>query len=102
MPAFFGSIYTTDQYKTLYSILNAFVIACAGFISSFCGALASDYFEKKNYMSKSYICILGSLLGCPTIAMCCLTTNSFYLSIAGLFLEYLFAECWSAPAIGMI
>ena len=45
---------------------------------------------------------VGSLLGCPTIALCTLSQKSFGLSIYYLFLEYLFAECWSSPAITMI
>jgi hypothetical protein len=44
----------------------------------------------------------GSLLGCPTIALCTLSQKSFGLSMYYLFMEYLFAECWSSPAITMI
>lgn len=28
--------------------------------------------------------------------------NNFWVSITGLFFEYLFAECWSSPAITML
>lgn len=45
---------------------------------------------------------MGSLLGCPTIAICLLIQNNFAVSIIGLFFEYLFAECWSSPAITML
>jgi MFS family permease len=41
-------------------------------------------------------------LGCPTIALCTLYQSSFGISIGALFFEYLFAECWSSPAITML
>lgn len=53
-------------------------------------------------MSKAWACIIGTGLGIPTIMMCVLTTENFYVSIAGLGLEYLVAECWIGPAITMV
>lgn len=53
-------------------------------------------------MSKAYVCIGGSLLGIPTIIMCTLSHNNFYVAIAGLALEYFFAESWIGPAITMV
>lgn len=70
MPSYFGKIYPENE--TTYSVLNAFVVSCGGFISAYGGGLLSDKFESKTYMSKAYVCIIGSLLGVPTIAVCLL------------------------------
>jgi len=70
MPLYFGKVYPDDQ--TIYSILNAFVVSVGGFISAFGGGILSDVLEKKSYMAKAWICIIGSFLGCPTIAICTL------------------------------
>jgi hypothetical protein len=58
-------------------------------------------------MAKAYVCIVGSLLGVPTMALCCFsnvhnTGSYFYLCMTGLAFEYLAAECWGAPAIAML
>lgn len=100
MPSYFGKIY--PDYQTEYSVLNAFVVSVGGFISAYGGGVLSDKFESRTYWSKAYVCILGSLLGVPTIAICTLCQNSFGLSMAFLFFEYLTAECWNSPAITMI
>lgn len=51
--------------------------------------------------ARLYIPILGTLLGLPCIAVMLLAT-SFYVSIGGLVLEYLVAECWFAPVISVL
>lgn len=53
-------------------------------------------------MIKAWVCIGGSILGCPTIALCTLFNTNFYVAMTGLALEYLFAESWGAPAIAML
>jgi MFS family permease len=53
-------------------------------------------------MTKSYICIFGTFMGIPTIMLCCLVQNNFWIAMLGLGLEYLFAECWIGPAITMV
>jgi len=66
------------------------------------GGLLSDKFEKKTRMTKSLICMIGSLLGLPAIAICTLNTNNFYLSLFFMAVKYLVAECWMSPAITMM
>lgn len=101
MPAYFGTVYPND--RTLYNILNAVVVSLGGFISSLTGAIISDKGENGgNNMTKAYVCMIGTFLGIPTLAGCLLLQNSFALSMAFLFLEYLTAECWTAPAISML
>lgn len=71
MPSFFGKNYS--DYSTEYAVLNAFVVAFCGLISSLVGAYVSDYFENKGYyMSKTLVCLFAGLAGIPTIALCCL------------------------------
>lgn len=102
MPAFMGDKYPTF-YATYYSILNAAVVSVCGFCSAVGGGLISDRFEKKgNYMSKAWVCIIGTGLGIPTICLCTLVQTNFWVSMFGLALEYLAAECWIGPAITMI
>ncbi len=103
VPKFFGGIYGKELYN-LYVLLNTAVVSLCGFASSFViGGLVSDYYEKRGfYMSKAWVCIIGSLLGVPTMAMCILVQNNFAVSMLGIALEYLTAECWSAPAITML
>ena len=101
MPAYFGGVYI--DYKKQYSIANAFVVSVCGLISSLTGGILSDKYEKKGvYMAKSYICMLGTFGGIPTIMLCTLIQNNFWVSMLGLGLEYLLAECWIGPAITMI
>lgn len=67
------------------------------------GGIVSDKFEKRgNYMTKTYVCILGAVLGIPTIIMCTMIQTNFWLSIAMLAIEFLLAEGWIGPTISMI
>jgi MFS family permease len=102
MPAFFGNVYNDEKLKNLYFLLNAFVVSIGGFASAMTGGYVSDKYEKKYPRIKAIVCIIGSGLGLPTIAMATLIQNNFALSMVGLFLEYLVAECWSSPAITML
>ena len=105
-----------DQ-QTTFSWMNASILSVGGFLSQFIGGILSDKYEvPSNYMAKAWVCIGGSLLGVPTMALCCFSnvrdlknepghlTNGpyFYLAMAGLALEYLTAESWGAPAIAML
>lgn len=46
---------------------NGAALAICGFASSLLGGLISDRFEKKNLMTKAWVCILGSLSAFPLI-----------------------------------
>lgn len=101
MPKYFNSVYTADKSK--YAIANSFVVSVCGLVSSLSGGILSDKYEKKGiYMSKAYICMIGTFGGIPTIMMCTLLQNNFWISILGLGLEYLLAECWIGPAITIL
>lgn len=102
MPSYFGNIPDyKDKYNT-YLTLNAFVVSVGGFTSAIAGGFISDKLEKRIPTIKSWVCIFGSLLGCPMIAVCLLVQNNFAVSIIFLFFEYLVAECWTGPAITLL
>lgn len=83
--------------------MNAAVVSICGLASSVGGGLISDYFDRKGYlMSKAMVCFIGTALGIPTILLCVLVQSNFWLSMTGLALEYLVAECWIGPTITMI
>lgn len=46
--------------------------------------------------------MVQSLLGAVTTTMCFMFSFNFYFSMAFLFLTYLLAEGWMAPAVAMI
>lgn len=78
------------------------IVAGCGFMSTILGGLLSDRFEKKSKMTKSYICMIGSLLGLPAIMACTLITGNFHLSLFAMAIKYFVAECWMSPAITMM
>ena len=90
------------MFKVEYGLYNAMIVAGMGFLSTIVGGLLSDRFEKKSRMTKSIICIAGSLLGLPAIMACTLVTGNFYLSLFAMALKYLVSECWMSPAITMM
>jgi sugar phosphate permease len=111
--------YITTVYPKLqdeFSTINAVILSIFGFVSQMIGGILSDKYElKSNYMVKAWVCIGGSLLGVPTMAICCFSNVKtpaggdyrqyeayFYIAMAGLALEYLVAESWGAPAIAML
>jgi len=74
-----------------------------GFLSTLIGGIVADKYEKAGiYMTKAYVCIFCGALGIPTIALCLLLQNNFWVSIAMLAFEFLFAEGWVGPAVTMI
>lgn len=101
MPSYFT--HTWPDKKDTYSELNAAVVSVCGFTSALLGGIISDKFTQKGFlMTKAWVCIGGSLLGVPTIMMCCLSQSNFYVAITGLALEYFVAESWIGPAITMV
>lgn len=100
-PSFFENVYKNDS--KLYSIMNAVVVSLCGFFSSLIGGLIADKGEQLGfYMTKSYVCIIGTVFAIPNMCLCLLVQNNFWASIYGLALEYFFAECWIGPAITMV
>jgi uncharacterized membrane protein YadS len=67
LPIFFVKNYA--DYKTEYSVLNAGALSICGFLAAILGGIAENILENKSYMSKAWICCLGSILSFPLIAI---------------------------------
>ena len=73
-----------------------------GFSSQLIAGQISDRCEASYPKTKPYVCVVQSLLGAVTTTMCFMFSFNFYFSMAFLFLTYLLAEGWMAPAVAMI
>jgi hypothetical protein len=62
----------------------------------------SDYFEKKDKMSKAYVCMASSAIAAPLTALCCLNQSSFYLSMIAITCKTFFSAGYTSPAITMM
>lgn len=95
--------YVFSSYVTQYSYINAYVVAFGGFCSSNAGGkITQMWLERGESKANYYVPMIGCLLGCPFICICCLSSN-FYVSLCvGLFGEYLVAECWFGPFIAAL
>lgn len=67
LPVFFQKVY--PLFKTEYGYYNAAIVAGCGFISTILGGLISDRYEKKNRMTKAYVCMVGSALAIPALSL---------------------------------
>ena len=99
LPVFFQRLYPT--FKSTFSVINAFSLIGFGFSSSIIGGIISDRYEKKSYMSKTLVIILGNLIGLPLFALMCFTSN-FWIAMVCNGLSLLFQSSYLAPAITMM
>ena len=80
MPQYFGKVYAgsadvdlNKKNKNIYNIGNSFVVSLCGFLSAYFGGYISDRLGKQGYVRiQSTVCIFSSVLGIPTILLCCL------------------------------
>ena len=96
---FFG-LYSS--YTDQFSILNALALLIGGIIANLATGYISDKYNAKHFMIKTHIQMFSSIMSIPPVLLCFLTTDNFYVSMAGLFLIYLLSEGWISPSIGMI
>lgn len=61
-----------------------------------------DRYDNYNYMTKAYICVATTLVSIPCCCMIYLCTTNFWVSLTGLFIEYLLSTGWGQPAIGIL
>lgn len=66
------------------------------------GGIISDFFEKKDLMSKAYICMIGSALALPCIAISTCYQASFWLSFFFIALKILVSGSWHSPCLTMM
>jgi MFS family permease len=100
LPVFFGRNF--PAFKGEYAVLNAFALTFCGMAASLAGGIIADKFEKKSLMTKAYLCISGCIASVPLIALGCLSTSNFYLSVLCYALKVLVSGTYSGPAITMI
>ncbi|CAM9506661.1 unnamed protein product, partial [Heterosigma akashiwo] len=100
LPTYYS--YAFSDYSTLYSYLNASVVAFGGALSSYLGGKFADKWEQSGQKyARVWVPALGAIGAVPFMAICVLAGN-FYVSMAALFFEYLIAECWFGPAISVL
>ena len=100
LPVFFQKVF--PLFKSEYSMINAFSLTLFGLSSSIIGGIISDKFEKKSLLTKSWICMAGSIVALPLIALATLQTSHFYLSIICFSIFTLVAAAFSGSAITML
>lgn len=99
LPLFFKRRF--PEKNALYGTLNAFVVSLGGATSAYAGGQASDRLGKVDQRALAWIPAAGFFLGyLPFLGI--LYTDSFYVSMACLLLEYLLAECFFGPVIAII
>ena len=86
--------------KSTYALLNAISLIVCGFSSTIIGGIISDKYEKKSYMTKSWVIIIGNLIGLPLFGLMCFSSN-FYTAMICNALSLLFQSSYLAPAITM-
>lgn len=78
----------------------------AGLVGSFVCTMGTgiicDRYDNYNYMTKAYICVATTLVSIPCCCMIYLCTSNFWVSLTGLFIEYLLSTGWGQPAIGIL
>lgn len=99
IPVLFQRLY--PAFKSQYALINAAALVGCGFSSSLLGGVISDKFEKKSYMTKSLVIILGNTIGIPIFAGLCFASN-FYVAMTCFALCLFFQSCYLAPAITMM
>ena len=100
IPVFFQKVY--PMFRSEYAVANALALSICGFASTMMGGVFSDFFEKKNLMSKAYICMIGSALAFPCMAISTCYQASFWLSFFFVALKILVSGAWHSPCLTMM
>ena len=99
VPVFFGRCF--PAFKAKYAFLNAIALTTCGFSSALLGGIISDRYEKKSYMTKAWIVMIGNFLSVPLVAFACYT-QSFYLALLAFTAKIFISGSYYAPAITMM
>eukprot|EP00612_Vaucheria_litorea_P003576 CAMPEP_0171462658 /NCGR_PEP_ID=MMETSP0945-20130129/6603_1 /TAXON_ID=109269 /ORGANISM="Vaucheria litorea, Strain CCMP2940" /LENGTH=442 /DNA_ID=CAMNT_0011989219 /DNA_START=64 /DNA_END=1392 /DNA_ORIENTATION=- len=100
LPSFFSEKFPDDS--SLYSYLNASVVSIGGATSAYLGGkIADKWLIKGEYRANVFVPGIGALAAIPALAAVLYSSN-FSQSMASLFVEYLFAECWFGPAMSAL
>ncbi|CAB1106720.1 unnamed protein product [Ectocarpus sp. CCAP 1310/34] len=84
-----------------YAVLNAFVVAGGGLLSSFLGGVVSDKYSVEDPRVRAWVPMAGCILAIPCWIGVVTGTN-FYVSLAFLLAEYIAAECWFGGTVTIL
>ncbi|CAM9915556.1 unnamed protein product [Ectocarpus fasciculatus] len=84
-----------------YAVLNAFVVAGGGLLSSFLGGVISDKYSVQDPRVRAWVPMAGCILAIPCWIGVVTGTN-FYVSLAFLLAEYIAAECWFGGTVTIL
>ena len=73
-----------------------------GIVANSISGILIDFFDKKSEMTLPILCAIKALIDVPFCIMTYMQQSNFYLSMAGIYCQLLFAKGWTAPAILMI
>lgn len=78
-----------QNYSMLAQLIGAFI--CTILTAWIC-----DYYDLMlgHYMTKAWICIGTTLISIPCCLLIYLVQQNFFLSMSGVFIEYLLSTCW--------
>ena len=90
------------QYADLFAFAHFIIIIVTSIASNILSGIICDHLERSYYFAKPLMCILKALSG----ALCCMiifsVQNNFWVSMTGLFLDYLLSKGWQAIAISLL
>lgn len=91
------------EYSAQYSIANAVICVTAGFFSSYAGGKLSEVWLAAGEPKAEFnVMIIGCLLGCPFMVICCLAQNFSVSVFVGLLGQTIFSECWFGPYVSVL
>ena len=99
MPVFFGNCF--PAFKSQYALITALSLSIFGFLSSLVLGVISDRWEKKTYMMKSLVVIMGNTIATPLLGVAVLTQN-FWLAVTCSALMPMVSGAYFGPAITMM
>lgn len=82
------------EYEYEYNLLSVVGGLVGAFVCTMGTAVICDRYDNYNYMTKAYICIFTTMTAIPCCCMCYLVTDNFWVSITGLFIEYMMSTGW--------
>jgi MFS family permease len=99
LPVFFLKCFS--NYKIQYSFVNSVILSVVGLASGIIGGIIADKYEKNSYLTKAWICILGSAAAVPLIGLATMQPN-FWVSMVCFTMFTLLSSAFSGPAITMM
>ena len=102
------SLFTNEFFRVYpgreqdYQLWSTIAGLVGAFVCTLGTAIISDSYDNINYMTKAYMCMVTTLISIPCCLMTYMVTDSFWISMTGLFIEYMLSTAWGQPAIGIL